>query len=214
MNLIKHIDLDDIIVFKSVIDEYDSFILAVVGALTYATVKAILNSKNHKKIGEKLKAQIEVRECMRVVTSTTLVDRFLFLEIKNGANEVVNGVRKKFRVSVIDECHKDGLLSVKENYQNIFVDDEYQQMIQDGWEHKSVSYVVKDMVDCDLKKIYEREGVKYSRVYTIFNNKETKKTFFLSVASYENNFLDDDYTNRLVDKKVNEIIDHYEFIYN
>lgn len=214
MNLIKHIDLDDIIVFKSVVDEYDNFILAVLGAFTYATVKAVLNSKNHKKIGEKLKAQIEVRECMRVVTSTTLIDRFLFLEIKNGANEVVNGVRKKFRVSVIDECHKDGLLSVKENYQNIFVDDEYQQMIQDGWEHKSVSYVVKDMVDCDLKKIYEKEGVKYSRIYTIFNNKETKKTFFLSVASYGNDFLNDDYTNRLVDKKVNEIIEHYEFIYN
>ena len=214
MNLLKHIDLDDIIVFKAFLDEYDGFILSVVGALGYATIKAVINSRNHKQIGEKLKAQIAVRECMRIVTSTTLIDRFLFLEIKNGANEVVDGVRKKYRVSVIDECHKDGLMSIKDNYQNIFVDDAYQQMIKDGWDYNHVDYVVAGMVDCDLKRIYETEGVKYSRIYTIFSNKETKKTFFVSVACYDQNFLIDEATNKTLKTQLTNIINHYEYIYN
>ena len=214
MSLIKHIDLDDVIVFKSVIDEYDNFILAIFGAFVYATAKAIINSKNHKKIGEKLKAQISVRESMRVVTSTTLIDRFLFLELKNGANEVVNDVRKKFRVSVIDECHKDGLVSIKDNYQNIFVDDAYQQMIQDAWHYNHVDYVVAEMADCDLKRIYENEGVKYSRIYTVFVNKEVKKAFFISVACYDKNFLIDDHTNKVLKKQIDNIVNFYEYIYN
>jgi len=214
VSILKHIDLDDVIVFKSVIDEYDNFILAIVGALGYAAVKAVVNSKNHKQIGEKLKAQISVRECMRIVTSTTLIDRFLFLEIKNGANEVVEGVRKRFRVSAIDECHKDGVLSIKDHYQNIFVDDAYQQMIQEAWVEKSVDYVVEDMPECDLKRIYKKEGVKYSRVYTIFTNKETKKTFFVSVACYDTNFFIDKNTNDTLKTQIDKITDHYEYIYN
>lgn len=214
MTIVDKIDLDDIIIFKSVIDEYDSFILAVIGALAYATVKAVISSRNHKQIGEKLKAQISVRECMRIVTSKTLIDRFLFLEIKNGANDVVNGVRRRFRVSVIDECHKDGMKSISADYQNLFVDDAYQQMIQDGWVYNHVDYIVSDMEPCDLKTIYEKEGVKYSRIYTIFSNKSTKKTFFLSVACYNENFFLDQETNKLLKTQINNITNHYEYIYN
>ena len=141
MALLKFIDLDDIIIFKTVLDEYDSVLYGMVGALGYAAVKAYMNSRNHRSISDKLKAQIEVRESMRKVTSESKIDRFLFLEIKNGANEVVNGVRKRYRVSVIDECHKDGLHSVKGDYQNIFVDDMYQQMIQDAWFKPYVEYL-------------------------------------------------------------------------
>ena len=214
MTIIKNIDLDDIIIFKSVFEEYDSIILAIIGALAWGTAKAIISSKNHKQIGEKLKAQIAVRECMRRVTSGTLIDRFLFLEIKNGADEVVKGVRKKYRVSVIDECHKDGLKSILGDYQNIFVDNYYQQMIQDGWEQNHVDYVVSDMPECDLKAIYEKEGVKYSRVYTVFINKATKKTFFLSVACYDNNFFIDEHTNKVLKREIDNITNHYEFIYS
>lgn len=214
MTIIKYIDLDDIIIFKSVIDEYDSFILAVIGAMVYATAKAIISSKNHKQIGEKLKAQIAVRECMRRVTSGTLIDRFLFFEMKNSANQVVDGVRKKYRVSVIDECHKDGLKSLLADYQNIFVDNLYQQMVQDAWHNNHVDYVVADMPDCDLKTIYQREGVKYSRIYTIFANKVTKKTFFLSVACYDKNFFVDENTNKILKKETDNITNHYEFIYS
>jgi len=214
MDLFKFIDLDDIIIFKTVLDEYDSILYGVVGALGYAAVKAYMNSRNHRSLGDKLKAQIEVRESMRKVTSEFKVDRFLFLEIKNGANEVVNGVRKRYRVSAIDECHKDGLISIKDNYQNIFVDDAYQQMIKDGWDYNHVDYVVAGMVDCDLKRIYETEGVKYSRIYTIFSNKETKKTFFVPVACYDQNFLIDEATNKTLKTQLTNIINHYEYIYN
>ena len=214
MNLLKHIDLDDIIIFKSVFEEYDSIILAIIGALAWGTAKAIISSKNHKQIGEKLKAQIAVRECMRKVTSGTLIDRFLFLEIKNGADKVVEGVRKRFRVSVIDECHKDGMKSISENYQNKFVDNVYQQMIQDGWHYNHVDYVVSEMEECDLKKIYQEEGVKYSRIYTIFINKETKKSFFLSVACYDHNFFIDEHTNNVLKREIDNITNHYEFIYS
>lgn len=214
MNLLKNIDLDNIIIFKSVVDQYDNIILGVVGALAWGVAKAIMSSRNHKQIGEKLKAQISVRECMRKVTSGTLIDRFLFLEIKNGADKVVDGVRKRYRVSVIDECHKDGMKSISENYQNIFVDNAYQQMIQDGWHYNHVDYVVSEMEECDLKRIYQEEGVKYSRVYTVFINKETKKSFFLSVACYDNNFFIDEHTNKILKREIDNITNHYEFIYS
>ena len=214
MELLKFIDLDDIIIFKTVLDEYDSVLYGMVGALGYAAVKAYMNSRNHRSISDKLKAQIEVRESMRKVTSESKIDRFLFLEIKNGANEVVNGVRKRYRVSVIDECHKDGLHSVKGDYQNIFVDDMYQQMIQDAWFKPYVEYDVSKMQDCDLKTIYEREGVKFSRIYTIFVNNDTKKTYFISVATYDSPFFQDAKTERLLKNHINEIKDSYEFIYS
>ena len=214
MALFKFIDLDDIIIFKTVLDEYDSILYGVVGALGYAAVKAYMNSKNHRSLGDKLKAQIEVRESMRKVTSESKIDRFLFLEIKNGANEVVNGVRKRYRVSAIDECHKDGLKSIKGDYQNIFVDDTYQQMIEDAWYKPYVEYDVSTMPECDLKTIYEKEGVKFSRIYTIFVNKETKKTYFISVATYNDTFFKDPLTEKLLKTHINDIKDSYEFIYN
>jgi hypothetical protein len=214
MTLLKFIDLDDIIIFKSVLDEYDNVLYGMVGALGYAAVKAYMNSRNHRSISDKLKAQIEVREAMRKVTSSTLVERFLFLEIKNGANEVIKGVRKRFRVSVIDECHKDGLMEVKDEYQNLFVDDDYQQMIEDAWFKPYVDYDVSKMKDCDLKRIYEKEGVKFSRIYTIFVNSETKKTYFISVATYNDNFSGDAQTEKELKHHINEIKNSYEFIYN
>jgi hypothetical protein len=136
------------------------------------------------------------------------------LEIKNGANEVIEGKRKRYRVSVIDECHKDGLMSIKGDYQNVFVDNDYQQMIQDAWFKKFVEYEVDKMKECDLKAIYKREGVKFSRIYTIFVNNDTKKTYFLSVATYEKNFFGDTTTEKLLNTYISDIRDSYEFIYN
>lgn len=194
-------------------EQHTNLIVSIVGGLIALLVRLYANNQQLKNITDTLKAQIEVREAMRIITSTTPISRVLFLEMRNGAEKVVDGVFKNYRVSVIDECHKDGVTSIKAGYQNIFVDLQYQQMIQSAWLEHYVDYDVATMPECDLKTIYEGEGVKYSRVYTVFVNKKNKVVNFLSVATYQDSFFDDKEVNKVLERQINLIIEKYEFIY-
>jgi hypothetical protein len=157
-----------------------------------------------------LEEQSHINQLMRACISKTPLDRFLILKLTNGANELINGKIKRYLASVINEEHRDIHVSVRELYQNIPVDDDYKKMVLRAYEKKFYEFVTEKEPNCDLKQIYEREGIKYALIYYIHT--QGSVLYFCSLSSYERNSIskEDLY---IIDNTIAQIRESYRKYY-
>lgn len=157
-----------------------------------------------------LEEQANINQLMRGCISKTPLDRFLILKLTNGANELINGKYKRYLATVINEEHRDIHVSVRELYQNIPVDDDYKKMILRAYEKKFYEFVTEKEPHCDLKEIYEREGIKYALIY--FIHSQDKVLYFCSLSSYEMNGIEKEHLH-IIDNTIAKIRESYRKYY-
>ena len=157
-----------------------------------------------------LEEQSRINQLMRACISKTPLDRFLILKLTNGANELINGVYKRYLATAINEEHRDIHVSVRELYQNIPVDDDYKKMVLRAYERKYYEFITEKEPHCDLKEIYEREEIKYALIYYIHT--QGSVLYFCSLSSYERNSIskEDLY---IIDNTIAQIRESYRKYY-
>ena len=185
---------------------------AAIIALLAALVNLILDNIKNKRTIEYLESQSKVNQLMRKCIAETTIDRFLVLKLTNGANKLLeDGIPRKYRVSVINEEHKDIHTSVRDLYQLLFVDDFYQEVVKKSYNLKYYDFITESEKDCDLKTIYIKEGIAQARVYYIHTS--NKIIYFCSLSSYNKfNFSkqDEDLISITISKITESYITYYK----
>ena len=161
-----------------------SITATVISTLLGLLIKVYFENKKFQKKVHFLEEQSRINQLMRLCIAKTPIQRFLVLKITNSANELINGVYKRYLVSAINEEHSDIHISVMDFYQQIAVDDFYKEMVLKSYNRKFYKFVTKDESDCDLKRIYLKEKIEYSLIY--FIHASDGVIYFCSLACYDN----------------------------
>jgi hypothetical protein len=105
----------------------------------------------------------EIQPIINRVINETSIQRVLVMKTENSGGKPRLG--SHLYASIIYEAYKAPLSSTKNDYQRILVDDMYVKMLSDigPTEHNTLS--INKMKDGLLKRIYLRDGIKYSEVY-------------------------------------------------
>lgn len=122
----------------------------------------------------------EINKAVLDTYNRTKADRFLILKAYNGKDEL------KF-VGVPYEQHKEkdhplAYKSIKaaDRFQDYEFDEAYRLMLKESEKIPYVNMIVEDMPDCDLKRIYQEEGVTHSQLFFLKRVKisEDKDEFY------------------------------------
>jgi hypothetical protein len=184
--------------------------LTIISTLLGLCVRAYFELQKSKRKVLFLEEQSRINQMMRLCISKTHIDRFLILKLTNGVNELINGVYKRYLATAINEEHRDIHVSVRELYQNIPVDDSYKKMVLRAYERKYYEFVTEKEPECDLKAIYEREGIKYALIYYIHT--QGSVLYFCSLSSYERNSISNEDLN-IIDTTIARIKESYRKYY-
>jgi hypothetical protein len=157
--------------------------ITIVSTLLGLCIKAFFELKKSQRRVLFLEEQSKINQLMRSCISKTHIDRFLILKLHNGANELINGVYKRYLATAINEEHRDIHVSVRELYQNIPVDDDYKKIVLKSYQKKFYEFVTDKEPPSDLKEIYEREGIQYALIY--FIHSQGGILYFCSLSSYD-----------------------------
>lgn len=148
---------------------------------------------------------------MRLCISKTPIQRFLILKLTNSANQLIDGVLRRYLVSAINEEHDDIHVSIRDFYQQIAVDDEYKKMVLKSYNRKYYKFITDTEGDCDLKRIYLKENIAYGLIYFIHASEGV--IYFCSLACYKN--IEIDYEQeQIIDTTIARIRDIYKRYYS
>jgi len=117
--------------------------------------------------------KIEVQQIVERVMVNTGVNRFLVMKTENSGGKPRLGTH--LYASVLYESVKPPLVSVKDDYQRLLVDDIYVRMLSDIGPGTANKLKVSDMKDGILRNIYLVEGIRYSEIHYLW---ETDSAFF------------------------------------
>jgi len=106
---------------------------------------------------------VEIQPILNRVIDDTCIQRVLVMKTENGGGKPRLGAH--LYASILYEAFKAPLSSTKNDYQRILVDDMYVKMLSDIGPTTHNNLSVNKMKDGLLKRIYLRDGVKYSEVY-------------------------------------------------
>jgi len=109
-----------------------------------------------------------IYEAMHDIVANTTINRVLILATHNGGHEIKPGT--KLYGSVLYETVAQPFVSVKASYQNIPLDAAYVQVLVELLTNGSVGTVTDTMPKGVLKDLYEREGVKFSKLFYLADN--------------------------------------------
>lgn len=161
-------------------------ILATVGiaglaltVLVYALIYVPMQQE--KTFYAKLKRQREIQAVLDEIRDRTNVQRALLLVSNNGHD--IHRLDTRLKVSVIAQSYEPPFRSVIQEYQNIVVDGEYAAMLQDVYDNGIAAFFVEKMPHGLLKTLYEGEGVYWSAIYRIAEDKTKKKFYYMSLAT-------------------------------
>lgn len=184
--------------------------LTIISTLAGLCIKAFFELRKSKRKVLFLEEQSRINQLMRLCIAQTPVDRFLILKLTNGADKLIKGVRKRYLASAVNEEHKDIHVSVRDLYQQIPVDDEYKNMVLKAYEKKYYEFISETEPDCDLKRIYLKEGINRALIYYIHTDGGT--LYFCSLASYENTPLSRE-AGHIIDTTIARIRESYRKYY-
>jgi hypothetical protein len=173
-------------------------------------IKAYFELQKSKRKVLFLEEQSRINQMMRACISKTHIDRFLILKLTNGANELIKGIYKRYLATVVNEEHRDIHISVRELYQDIPVDENYKKMVLKAYEKKYYKFITSEELPCDLKEIYEREGIKYALIYYIHT--QDSVLYFCSLSSYGEKDLSSEDLN-IIDTTIARIRESYRKYY-
>jgi hypothetical protein len=106
---------------------------------------------------------VEIQPILNRVIDDTCIQRVLVMKTENGGGKPRLGAH--LYASILYEAFKAPLSSTKNDYQRILVDDMYVKMLSDIGPTTHNNLSVNKMKDGLLKRIYLRDGVRYSEVY-------------------------------------------------
>tara|TARA_R110000868_G_scaffold154724_5_gene380831 strand:- start:64 stop:705 length:642 start_codon:yes stop_codon:yes gene_type:complete len=122
--------------------------------------------------------KIEVQQIIERVMSNSNVSRFLIMKTENSGGKPRLGTH--LYASVLYESVKPPLVSVKDDYQRLMVDDIYVRMLSDIGPGTANKLQVGDMKAGILKNIYLVEGITYSEIHYLW---ETNSAFFYATIA-------------------------------
>jgi len=153
----------------------------------------ILKRKAKKEVKQKdeflasLKDISAMNSYMSDVIDNTPADRFLILMGHDSGNipnpkhpYYAKAMWQKIKVALHSPVHDSD--SLIRRFDSIRVDFEYINMVIELMTKGSVKLVVDEMPNCFLKTIYKGEGIKYSEVYFLAQEKSSK-IYYCSIAT-------------------------------
>lgn len=144
--------------------------------------------KNKEVLLESLKAINTMWQHMNSVIDNTPADRFLILVGHNSGN--IPNPMHPYYSKVIWQKTKDETCDNHESlirrFDSVKVDGNYVSMIIEMLTKGSVKLRVSEMPDSFLKRAYLAEGIKYSEVYFLKQEK-TDKIYYCSIATIQDN---------------------------
>jgi len=149
---------------------YEIMIGASAGLIVGITAGYMIVARNTKDSRlEKLSLLQETRKPIlrNAVTKTTCANALL-LKIHNGGGKLIEG--QNWYSSVIDEAPERDIVSAKENWQNVEVDEEYKILIRKLRINKKLFIKTDDMRESFLKRNYIRMGIIGSIIMEVFTN--------------------------------------------
>jgi hypothetical protein len=151
---------------------------------------------------KQIKKVISIYDSMHRVLDETAVERFLIVKAHNSGGIIKPNT--PLYISVIYEDYTHPFKSIKDDYQKLSIDEEYLRMLVSLCNQKSVKILTKDLPKSLLKSIYEGEGVKYSELYYLGQDK--KNIYFSSCAtSVEGGWEDNSYQKMTIEIQMNTI---------
>ncbi len=131
------------------------------------------------KPSREIKKVVKIYDEMHRVLADTDVERFLIFKAHNGGG-LIRPMTPLY-ASVIHEDYTEPFTSVKEKYQQLRIDSEYIRLLDQVCGLKKVEIYTKDVKSQFLKEIYDGEGVKYSEVF--FLGQDKKNLYYCSIVS-------------------------------
>lgn len=128
----------------------------------------------------------KIQDAVKIMFNETKADRFLILVAING--------KVNFNVvSVIYEQHKDSEYrgNAIARYKNLEIDEDYRIMLKNAEVNSFIEIEVETMRDCLLKRIYQVEGIKHSKVRHLLRlpiDDDNDVLIYSSVATHENEY--------------------------
>jgi hypothetical protein len=168
--------------------------------------KINLNSNTAKKVNN-LENLVEIQGILNRVIDDTCIQRVLVMKTENGGGKPRLGAH--LYASILYEAFKAPLSSSKTDYQRILVDDIYVKMLSDIGPTTHNNLSVSKMKEGLLKRIYLRDGVKYSEVYYLM---ETDDSFiYMTFSTTDDNEKFEDPNDRVeIDIAVSKIRNIFE----
>jgi len=132
---------------------------------------------------EAFEEYIELERMFAELIEETQIQRVCFFVGSNSGSIPVFGSAYYAQCLMADSIKPNVKYNILKEYNKVLIDASYSEMliniINDGVQR----YVVSEMKDSLLKRVYIREEVKYSELYFVDNH--DKKLFYISVASYD-----------------------------
>lgn len=118
----------------------------------------------------------------------------MLLKMTKGPNKNIKEKGHRHTATALIDFNRDIKKSTFRRYKGIFIDDYYKDCIKEAYESELGyrEFKTDDEKDCQLKRIYLSENIKYSRIYTL---KETKDTIYYCSFSSSQDFFDDEESN-------------------
>lgn len=151
---------------------------------------------------DQVKKIVTIYDTMHRIVEDSPVERFLILKAHNGGGVIKPNT--PIYSSVIFEDYTHPFRSVKDQYQKLQADEEYLRLLVDVISKKRVVLKTNELSPGLLKTIYDGEGVKYSEICFLGNDK--KNIYYCSCAtSVENGWEQSPYDKNLIFMAVNTI---------
>jgi hypothetical protein len=139
------------------------------------------------KPSKEIKKVVAIYDEMHKILEETKVQRFLVFKAHNGGGLIKPST--PLYVSVLHEDYSTPFKSVKDTYQQVMIDGEYIRILDKVCQDKMVRIKTRNLKSSLLKDIYEAEGVQYSEIYFLGQNR--KNLYFTSTAcAWENGWED------------------------
>lgn len=185
--------------------------ITIISTLAGLFIRIYFENKKMKRRIDFLEEQSRINQMMRFCISRTPIQRFLILKLTNSANELIDGILRRYLVSAVNEEHDNIHVSILDMYQQIPVDDQYKKMVLKSFHTKFYKFVAEEEEDCDLKMIYKKEGIKYGLIYFIHLNEDT--IYFCSLSCYENSVLNPE-DEQVIETTIAKIRESYKRYYS
>lgn len=158
-----------------------------------------------------LKSIAEMDNCMEDVVKNTPVERFLIMSGQDSGR--IPNPRSPYFVHVLWMKLKDGISHFVHYQDTIRVDANYVGIIINILTDSFFRIKVSEMKNSFLKRVYEKELIKYSELHFIKQEK-SNVVYYLSIATtQENEFFDDPVARELINfniDKIRQIFESYE----
>jgi hypothetical protein len=195
-------------------DNWGEILSLILGGALYYGLKKIIDDWKYKK-REKQKSvereltveafqdYIHLEKIFADLLKETQIQRVCFFVGCNSGNIPVFGSPYYAQCLLADSIIEGEKYKIIDNYNKVLVDANYCGMLINIMKNGSQVLKVSEIEDSLLKRLYIREGVKYSEMYFLDNH--NKKIYYMTFATYQDVCEFDDNTKSHIDMAISSI---------